>query len=210
MGLASVGKRRPTTWYSWRRAVQQYVLAQCSLLFDVDRRLSQPIRSFRSLLFLARFSNPPYGRSRGLRVYRSVCKRNSRSQIEPYSGLQTMRTKRRDCAGQMEEENRRWIELGGRWRCWKRELLTHLVQMSVLQYCRWTDGNRLTVAFAGRLVQRKLSVAWEREIPARARCSLDARLLVYRNKPSLSSWQQTPARSRPYFSPSSQPSPADA
>jgi hypothetical protein len=64
-----------------------------------------------------------------LRVCRSICKRNSRSQIGPYSGLQTMRTKMRERAGQMdeeEEENRRWIELGGRKTCWKEELLTHL------------------------------------------------------------------------------------
>lgn len=114
-----------------------------------------------------------------------MCKQNSRSQFGTYSGLQTVRTKMRERAGQMEEGSRQWIELGGRKTCWKRESLTHLrSNVSILEW-KMVGWDRLTVAFAGKLVQRKLSVAWEREIPARARWSLDARLLVYRNKPSL-------------------------
>ena len=149
------------------------------------------------------------GPSRVFRMCRGVCKRNSRSRIGPYSGLQTMRTKIRDCAGQMEEGNRRWIELGGRKTCWKRILLTHLCRIVSIAEWQMDGWDRLTVAFAGRLVQRKLSVAWEREIPARARCSLDARLLVYRNKPSLwcallSLGSEAHQRSRVYFSPSYQ------
>jgi hypothetical protein len=56
-----------------------------------------------------------------------------------------MRTKMRERAGQMdeeEEENRRWIELGGRKTCWKEELLTHLwINVSIADG-RWTDDKK--------------------------------------------------------------------
>ena len=67
-----------------------------------------------------------------LQSYRMICIRNSRSQIGPYSGLQTIRAKMRVCAGQMEWDNRRWIELGGRTTCVMENLLTHLEKC---QYC---------------------------------------------------------------------------
>lgn len=45
-----------------------------------------------------------------------------------------MRAKMRVCAGQMEWDNRRWIELGGRTTCVMENLLTHLEKC---QYCSY-------------------------------------------------------------------------